>query len=260
MKNSKRIKMNIYLRSMQIIRNDGLRVFGKRLLLRLIYSVFPNNFVRKFVLKGTMEERFTKIYKFNVWNSIESSSGGGSSPIVTRNFNEKFPLMIEKFCIKSICDAPCGDFKIMEAVCSENNIYYTGVDIVEKQVLKLQTKSTERIKFIHGDILKYKFAPVDLLLVRDFLFHLSFDDIDKFLKHISSLSFDYLLTTSYETTSEFCNTDIATGDFRYINLLKEPFNFDKNFLFSIEEKQGREPIRYLYLWKKEDIPTKLSFS
>ena len=53
----------------------------------------------------------------------------------------------------------------------------------------------------------------------------------------------------------FENKDILTGDFRKIDLFSEPFNFQKNYLLAIEDKDSLNLAnhKYLYLFSKEQI-------
>ena len=57
----------------------------------------------------------------------------------------------------------------------------------------------------------------------------------------------------YDLTFE--NKNILTGDFRKIDLFSKPFNFQKNYLLSIEDKDSLNLAnhKYLYLFSKEQI-------
>ena len=79
-----------------------------------------------------MKEIFEKIIKENSWSRgrTESPCGPGSSIKYTENLRLHFPLLVEKFNIKSILDAPCGDFNWMKLVVPTLDVDYTGADIV----------------------------------------------------------------------------------------------------------------------------------
>ena len=55
-------------------------------------------------------------------------------------------------------------------------------------------------------------------MVRDCLFHLSFDDINQTLKNISRVDYKFLITTSHMTDEDYVNSDIKSGDFRWLDI------------------------------------------
>ena len=202
----------------------------------------------------SLRDRFTVIYDRNVWGSKESISGSGSSLAMTEIIRSELPIVFQKFGIKSIFDGPCGDFNLMRCV-DLNGILYTGGDIVAPLIEKLQKEfASEKILFVQMDITKDLIPKSDLVLNRDCLFHLSYCDILSFLeKYIESES-KYLLSTSYENSISFKNSNIRSGGFRLIDLFTSPFNFSKNFHYQISEQgEGSLPPRSLYLWDRNQV-------
>ena len=59
---------------------------------------------------------FTTIYRQNVWGSRESVSGNGSTLASTEVFRAEFAALLTTLGIRSILDAPCGDFNWMRLV------------------------------------------------------------------------------------------------------------------------------------------------
>ena len=53
----------------------------------------------------------------------------------------------------------------------------------------------------------------------------------------------------------FKNKNILTGDYRKIDLFSEPFNFKKNYLLSIEDKDESYVVnhKFLYLFSRKQI-------
>ena len=96
-------------------------------------------------------------------------------------------------------------------------------------------------------------------MVRDCLFHLSYYDINQFLINLSKTNHKYLLTTNHIVEKGFENTNIITGDFRIIDLFREPFDFDSKLVkdrvndFTYVDIIKREMI----LIEKQDVPTSL---
>jgi len=207
-----------------------------------------------------LEEKFTIIYERNAWGGVESVSGSGSSLLMTQNVRNSLPSLIESFRVKSIFDAPCGDFNWMQLI-NLQNTYYIGGDIVKPLILDLQAKfGNEMREFRHFDITKQVFPKVDLVLIRDCLFHLSYRDIVCCLENFLDSQSSLLLTTSYVSARGFVNCDIESADFRFMNLFEWPFNFSDDYLFEIvEPAEGALPGRGLYLWDREQVQVAFDF-
>jgi hypothetical protein len=242
-----------------VLSKQGFFVVSQRLFLRCLYRIpYVRMSIERYLFRSDLEKRFIAIYKLNYWGNIESASGGGSTSKVTANLREKLPYLLRDYEITSICDAPCGDFLWMKSVISEVDVRYKGVDIVPALISRLSVYTTKNISFEKGDIRTFNFDGYDLVLVRDCLFHFSYTDINAFLENLSKYDYKYLLTTSYQKDLSFENRDIETGDFRKIDLLSAPFNFDVSHRASIEDWAKPESERFLYLWDKKQVPTRLT--
>lgn len=238
---------------------QGFAIVISRFFWRIVYGIpLLDSLLEKYILKGSLERRFTYIYKMNFWNSLDSASGGGSAKIVTANLRANLPGLINDFQVRSICDAPCGDFTWMREVIANIDINYMGVDVVPDLISRLKPYVDDQTLFKCGDIRSFDFNGYDLILVRDCLFHFSYQDINFFLKNLSMHDYRYLLTTSYYPDPTFENRDIATGDFRRVDLLAPPFSFPGDFRSQIADWAEPESQRYLYLWEKNQVPIQLS--
>jgi hypothetical protein len=191
------------------------------------------NYIRKsFFLKNSMEQLFTEIYKEGVWqvSQSESRSGDGSTLAQTEKIRSELEKIIVKYNIKSILDAPCGDFNWMKHV----NMYtatYTGGDIV-----KMVVDENNRIyrngkrQFIHLDICKDVCQKVDLIICRDCLVHLSFEDGLKALQNFKKSGSKYLLITTFPNHTKNLE-DVYVGSqkrglygWQPLNLSLPPYN------------------------------------
>ena len=210
-----------------------------------------------------MKEIFEKIIKENLWSRgrTESPCGPGSSIKYTENLRLHFPLLVEKFNIKSILDAPCGDFNWMKLVVPTLDVDYTGADIVSVLIENnINLYKTDKIKFEVLDITRDKFPNVDLMVCRDCLFHLSNDSIKLFLDNFLNSNIKYLLTTTHYNNADFKNTDIKDGNFRLLDLFSAPFNFDKDVLYQIDDWiDGYNP-RGMILLSREQIKRRHSLN
>lgn len=209
---------------------------------------------------NSYKERFEKIYEQNLWNSKETKSGEGSEIDYTESLRNHLPNLIEKYEIKSIVDAPCGDFNWIKLVLLKVNIQYTGLDIVETIIRENQKQfASGKINFSQADICRDPLPQCDLLIVRDFLIHLSFEDINQFLQNISQSKYKYLLTNSYIVKEDFINRDIITGDGRVIDMFKPPFEFSQaSVLERIQDyPEGYLPKREMVMFYKKDVPQQI---
>lgn len=125
--------------------------------------------------KRSIDDVFGSIYRDNSWGSEESISGAGSEREGTRAVSEKLPELLAGHGVRSMLDAPCGDFLWMSEINLGIDQYY-GVEIVPELVDDLNAKwgSTERL-FSRADITRDDLPTADLLLCRDCLVHLSYD-------------------------------------------------------------------------------------
>jgi hypothetical protein len=207
------------------------------------------------------KERFSAIYEKSLWPSDESRSGEGSELAYTQNLRRWLPTIIAKYDIRTVVDAPCGDFAWMKLVLPNVKVKYHGFDIVDIIVKTNRTKySSEDIRFDVADICADRLPSGDLLIVRDCLFHLSYQDIGTFLKNIEPLEYKYLLTTTHLVDDGFANSDISTGDARRIDLFAKPFAFDRGAVIDrVDDYPIGFPIRReMVLMRKADVPTLLT--
>lgn len=172
------------------------------------------------------EDRFTKIFTSNHWNNHESVSGEGSTFENTANIRTELPKIFDKYQLKSMLDAPCGDFNWMKLVIEHESITYIGGDIVQPLVEQNQEKyGDKKSSFIQLDLTTSSLPEVDLLFCRDCLFHLSYWDIAKVFENFLDSSIPYLMTTSSAAPlgPRINNSNIETGDMRLIDLFSKPF-------------------------------------
>lgn len=195
-------------------------------------------------------EVFTEIYKSNHWKSSESISGTGSEIKQTESLINDLDKLLTDMNIVSVLDLPCGDFKWMQKV-DLSKIDYVGADIVEELIKNniKQYKERENLKFIVLNLITDPLPKSDMIIVRDCLVHLSYEDINSAIKNIKSSGSKYLLTTTF--TDYHLNHDIVTGDWRPLNLQEKPFNFSSPILVINEnctEGNGEYKDKSMALW------------
>lgn len=213
-------------------------------------------------LKGnrTNQERFEWIYKRNAWGGL-TPSGQGSSLEYTANLRKDLSKLLKDFSIQTLFDAPCGDFNWMRQVLSEADIRYIGADIVPPLITSLNQKYGDaRTSFIHADLTVDRFPKADLMICRDCLFHLSFQDAELVLRNFLRSGIPYLLTSTYVTRGTFLNKDIRTGQFRLIDLFTSPFNLPGDPLLRIDDWIPPYPERQMCLWSRSQVEASSVFN
>ena len=150
--------------------------------------------------------------------------------------------------IKSVLDAPCGDFHWMRLV-DLGVDRYIGADIVSGLVARNQQLfGNPAREFRNLDITRDEIPTVDLILCRACLIHLSFQHIHAAIANFKKSGSQYLLTTTHTLIPR--NTNIVTGGCFMINLQLPPFNFPAPIRSILEEPQNG---RSLALWRIRDL-------
>lgn len=250
----------LFQKFLDVVRTQGLLIaVGK--VLRYPFRFALRKRYQEMLALESSKDRFTAIYEGQLWNDDESVSGQGSRLEVTANLRRLLPEIVSTYQIASIVDAPCGDFHWMKLVLPELDVSYIGCDIVDALIQENQSRyGGERIRFQCSDITQDPIPHGDLMIVRDCLFHLSYEDIQKFLENFHKSSCKYLLTTTHvNKAGEFGNRNIETGDFRLIDLFSAPFGFDANaVLMEIDDWVPPQPHRQMVLLEKSDVPSSLA--
>jgi hypothetical protein len=197
---------------------------------------------------------FNEKFLNNSWAGQESVSGHGSDFIPTQTLREELPRLFKELTIRSLLDAPCGDFYWMSLVNLELE-KYIGVDIVSDLIQLNQQKYGGRSReFLKADIIQDNLPRADVILCRDCLVHLSFRDIKRAIQQFKQSNSSYLLTTTYPGLLNE-NQNIVTGDWRPIDLEKPPFNFPAPIRLIHEESAIVSDLKEksLGLWRLEDL-------
>jgi hypothetical protein len=206
----------------------------------------------KLRLKPT-EKIFKEIYIQNTWES-ESRSGPGSEISQTEELVKRLPEVFNSFNIKTVLDAPCGDFNWMKEI-NLVDLDYLGGDIVNDIIQQnKQRYGSHNIKFETLNIITDTLPNVDLIITRDCLVHFSYKHIYQTIDNIKKSKSIYFASTTF--ANRITNYDIPTGEWRPLNLQIPPFNFPEP-LISINEKctegNGQFSDKTLAIWKINDL-------
>ncbi|HUI21170.1 MAG TPA: class I SAM-dependent methyltransferase [Methylocella sp.] len=234
----------LFLKTIYFYRRKGLT-----LTLRRIASI----------LSRDPKYTFSEIYRNNHWGNSESVSGVGSTEFATRGIREHLPIILSKWGITKLIDAPCGDFNWFKLVQLTKDMSYTGIDIVPALIGENNKKYADaNHRFILADITTDPLPFADILICRDCLFHLSYKDIFKFLRNFVISGTPFLLTTTYKNESKFQNSDILTGEVRLIDLFSAPFSLPPNVAYRFDDFVPPDEPREMCLWNRDQIMGALS--
>lgn len=199
-----------------------------------------------------LKQVFTGIYATNKWESTETSSGSGSERPRMKNVRLGFERLTDELMIRSVLDAPCGDFNWMKDA-NLSGIDYVGGDIVEQLVgFNVHRYGSPARRFTVLDITRDSLPKVDLILCRDALVHFSDLHAAQAIQNFKKSGSKYLLTTTFTDTEN--NFDIITGWWRPLNLREAPFNFPPPLMtISDTDSDDFYDDKVLALWRSEDI-------
>lgn len=201
--------------------------------------------IKSAISTESRQDRFRRYALTNRWRNRETISGPGSTIEYTENLRAELPRLLEKFEIRTMLDAPCGDYNWMQLV-ERPGVQYIGGEIVPELVDANNARyADDNTRFILCDILKDGLPAVDLWVCRDVLFHFPYVDIFRTLQNLLRSDIRYLLTTDHPEQRE--NIDIRIGVFRPMNMMREPFCFPEPILW-IDDWIDGYPVRRMGLW------------
>jgi len=204
----------------------------------------------------SVDETFKRIFEENSWNveTDESVSGEGSTLEQTRELINELPQILRSLNVRSILDAPCGDFNWMKFV-DLTEIHYTGADIVPTIIQNnVERYASVNREFVVLDLLTGDLPKSDVVFCRDSLVHFSYEMIGEALRNIKRSGSKYFMTTHFPDQNE--NQDIITGGWRPLNLTLEPFNLPAPAMIINEkcsEMNGAFSDKSIGVWKVEDL-------
>jgi hypothetical protein len=165
---------------------------------------------------------FTTIYHDNGWQNAESRSGPGSTVARTTSLRTALLALFEELGVRSLLDAPCGDFNWMKEMPLEG-VEYIGVDVVVELIARNRRHyGRGGRRFLVADLTADSLPTTDLILCRDGLVHLPDADALRALDCFRQSGARYLLATTFP--GQPASSDIAIGQWRPMNLEKAPFN------------------------------------
>jgi SAM-dependent methyltransferase len=196
------------------------------------------------------KEIFSDIFLNRFWGGRVSASGPGSDLEETVVLRRELPLLFKSLSIKSVLDAPCGDFNWMKETDYALE-KYIGMDIVPAVVsANERAYGNAKRSFLVGDIVQDALPCVDFILCRDCLAHLPAVDVLEAIRRFKESGSTYLAATTFPNTR--ANADIVAGQYRSLNLQIAPINLPTPFII-IDEQTPIYDKKMLGVWKVGDL-------
>ncbi len=207
------------------------------------------------LIDADMQEVFTSHFRTHEWGGT-SVSGPGSDLEQTVVIRQELPKLVKSLGIRSILDAPCGDFNWMDTI-DLGDVTYTGCDIVP-DIIELNKSRYERPgrTFLHGNIVQDDLPAADLVICRDCFIHLPFDMALAAVKNFKRSGSKYLATTTFPDKKK--HWDTPAGGLHFLNVRLPPFSFPEPLLM-IEEVPHLHAAgdlygdKYLGVWELKSI-------
>lgn len=206
-------------------------------------------------LKSDTEDQFTTIYRFGTW-CIRGTRVPRSGPHATVNTTVKvrstLSSIIDKYQIRTMLDAACGDLTWMPMVLDQHlELEYTGIDIVKELIEKNQSK-LPNYRFYSANLIEHIPDRYDLIHCREALNHLKTENILKILEHFKKSGSRYLLINNAPGTTRNTDLVLQNGMYRGINWRLPPYHLEP-----IEEWQQDVEARTYVLMELAKEPRRL---
>ena len=181
-----------------------------------------------------MRDKFENIYMNNLW---EHGSGEGSLPIHTKGYAKFVEHFLTIYNICSVVDLGCGDWQFSRFI-NWGDTTYHGYDIVQSVIDSNKAKFESDKTLFHlytGDPINLPKA--DLIIAKDVLQHWSNNNIEKFLPLLSKYKY-FLITNCINPNGKTVNINIEDGEFRFLDLRREPFSLQSEIVYEFTNKQN----------------------
>ncbi len=204
----------------------------------------------------SLSDRFRAIHDLNLWGAPTSVSGLGSEHDATQIFARRLAHLCSMLGVETLIDAPCGDGRWVASAGLPIQ-RYIGIDIVPELIdgLAKQHARDATKEYRLADLTIGPIPRGDLILCRDCLVHLSFENTYKAIAHLVDSGSEWLAVTHFTNADR--NEDVEDGDWRPLNHCLEPFSWSEPALLINEDCQemgGAYQDKCLGIWRIADLP------
>lgn len=193
---------------------------------------------------------FSRIHDRKLWSGSESLSGSGSGLAQTSALRSRLPALLEELNVRSLLDAPCGDFHWMKEVDLPVDHYF-GIDIVpaliEANESRFQGPGRE---FYCRNLITDDLPKTQFILCRQLLIHLPLAECILTLRNFKRTGAQFLLVTNHSDAT--VNRDIPMGSYRPLNLRLPPFKFPEPLVIVQDSLNESDPA-FLSLYRLQTL-------
>lgn len=168
----------------------------------------------------SLAETFAEIYARNEWNGTETPSGPGSTQVATADIRVWLPLLIHDLGAHAVLDAGCGTAAWMPDLPG-----YVGVDIVPAALEAARVAHPTR-RYVLADICTDTLPFCDVVICRDALQHLSWEDAARALENFRRAGAAWLVATTHVGER---NRPIGSGRWHPVNMQAPPFSMGEPY-------------------------------
>lgn len=206
------------------------------------------------------ERIFSYIYDRKVWGNNGGGSGDGSSMEYTKRTRALVEMLVYKYNIDLLVDAPCGAMTWMPSVLerihdARPSFKYVGIDVVpsviknNKERIQQEYITFRQYDFSSGPIKDLPRSKKSAIFSRDALQHLSYETITSALESFVKTSVDYLIIGSYHNNGTLA--EIETGDY---------FPFDISKVIDLPSpieviSEETEDLKHMVVFEREALST-----
>lgn len=175
--------------------------------------------------------------------------GVGSTVSATKEIRGFIERVVRDYNIKTISDAPCGQFDLWTHLVDFQDAKYVGYDITD-ELIEHNRNRYPNISFYEFNIVKQVLPKTDLIICRDCLFHLSDAFIIKALENFKKSGSSYLMSSTYNWVKQ--NKELNRPElkqeygYRPINLVLAPYSMGP-YIDSVFEPRCKN--RTVGLWR-----------
>ncbi len=203
---------------------------------------------------------FTDVWRRRAWGDFDTASGEGSTLAQTERIRAALPGLFERLAVKTLLDAPCGDFHWMKEVALDSCGVerYLGADVVSEIVeanRRVHGRPGTR-EFVCLDLERDALPRADLVLCRDALVHLPLSSGVRVVENVRRSGARWLLATTYPGLLRE-NAETRAPRWRPLDLTLPPFALPPPYETLNEGSTERDDYaeKSLGLWRLDAMAT-----
>jgi SAM-dependent methyltransferase len=200
-----------------------------------------------------LSNRFQEIYERNEWSY---GSGEGSLEVQTQGYRAFLKDFMSQKRIRSVVDMGCGDWQFSKLI-DWSGIDYHGFDVAAVVISdNIKQFASDNVSFSHYSGNADELPAADLLIVKDVLMHLPNQVVSDFLPNLNKYKYALITNCTNPIDGALVNKDIETGDFRYLDLRRPPFDLKAELVYTFDkvETDWKSKLRRIYRgfpgWRK----------